>query len=145
MRATTRAMRTATWKWNLMLNRLLRITARKSYTNWVEQDLRCNPSGCRSGLSLQHHPPRSQGTLYIEQPHQATKSHQELRAQLSWTLFEMTLQSTTQNTHHDQNSVRLKFPFMIYKNCVPIAVIASRTYMSIMELFDEYPAPFSVR
>jgi len=32
---------------------------------------------------------------------------------------------------------------MIYANCGAIAVIASMTYMTIMELFDEYPAPFS--
>ena len=31
---------------------------------------------------------------------------------------------------------------MIYANCGAIAVIASTTYMTIMELFDEYPAPF---
>jgi len=35
------------------------------------------------------------------------------------------------------------FPFMTYANCGAIAVIASTTYMTIMELFDEYPAPFS--
>ena len=28
-------------------------------------------------------------------------------------------------------------------NCGAIAVITSATYMTIMELFDEYPAPFS--
>ena len=28
-------------------------------------------------------------------------------------------------------------------NCGAIAVIVSMTYMTIMELFDEYPAPFS--
>ena len=32
---------------------------------------------------------------------------------------------------------------MIYANCGAIAVIASTTYITIMELFDEYPAPFS--
>ena len=32
---------------------------------------------------------------------------------------------------------------MIYANCGAIAVIASTTYMTIMELFDECPAPFS--
>jgi len=32
---------------------------------------------------------------------------------------------------------------MIHANCGAIAVIASMTYMTIMELFDEYPAPFS--
>ena len=33
---------------------------------------------------------------------------------------------------------------MIYANCGAIAVIESTTYMTIMELFDEYPAPFSL-
>jgi len=33
--------------------------------------------------------------------------------------------------------------FKIYANCGAIAVIASMTYMTVMELFDEYPAPFS--
>jgi len=32
---------------------------------------------------------------------------------------------------------------MIYANCGAIAVIASMTYMTIMEFFDECPAPFS--
>ena len=32
----------------------------------------------------------------------------------------------------------------LYANCGAIAVIASTTYMTIMELFDEYPAPFSL-
>ena len=32
---------------------------------------------------------------------------------------------------------------MIHANCGAIAVIASTTYMTIVELFDEYPAPFS--
>jgi len=32
---------------------------------------------------------------------------------------------------------------VIFANCGAIAVIASMTYMTIMELFDEYPAPFS--
>jgi len=32
---------------------------------------------------------------------------------------------------------------VIYANCGAIAVIASTTYMTIMELFDEYSAPFS--
>jgi len=32
---------------------------------------------------------------------------------------------------------------MVYANCGAIAVIASMTYMTIMELFDEYPTPFS--
>jgi len=32
---------------------------------------------------------------------------------------------------------------MIYANCGAIAVIANIPYMTIMELFDEYPAPFS--
>jgi len=32
---------------------------------------------------------------------------------------------------------------MIYANCGAIAVIASTTYMTRVELFDEYPAPFS--
>ena len=31
----------------------------------------------------------------------------------------------------------------MYANCGAIAVIASTTYMTIMELFDEYPAPIS--
>ena len=31
----------------------------------------------------------------------------------------------------------------IYANCGSIAVIASMTYMTIVDLFDEYPAPFS--
>jgi len=35
------------------------------------------------------------------------------------------------------------FVFKIYANCGAIAVIASMTYMTVMELFDEYPAPFS--
>jgi len=33
---------------------------------------------------------------------------------------------------------------VIFANCGAIAVIASMTYMTIMELFDEYPAPFSL-
>ena len=33
--------------------------------------------------------------------------------------------------------------FMIYANCGAIAVITSTTYMTIVELFDEYSAPFS--
>jgi len=33
--------------------------------------------------------------------------------------------------------------FIIYANCGAIAVIARTTYMTIMELFDEYPPPFS--
>ena len=32
---------------------------------------------------------------------------------------------------------------IIYANCGAIAVITSTTYMTIMELFNEYPAPFS--
>ena len=32
---------------------------------------------------------------------------------------------------------------MIYANCGAIAVIASMTYMTIVELLDEYPLPFS--
>ena len=32
---------------------------------------------------------------------------------------------------------------MIYANCGAIAVITSMTYMTIVELFDEYSAPFS--
>ena len=32
---------------------------------------------------------------------------------------------------------------MVYANCGAIAVIARMTYMTIMELFDEYPVPFS--
>ena len=32
---------------------------------------------------------------------------------------------------------------MIYANCGAIAAIASMTYMTIVELFGEYPAPFS--
>ena len=32
---------------------------------------------------------------------------------------------------------------MIYANCGAIAVITSTTYMIIVELFDEYSAPFS--
>jgi len=32
---------------------------------------------------------------------------------------------------------------MLYANCGAIAVIASTTYVTIMELFDEYLAPFS--
>ena len=32
---------------------------------------------------------------------------------------------------------------MIHANCGAIAVFASTTYMTIVELFDEYPAPFS--
>ena len=32
---------------------------------------------------------------------------------------------------------------MIYANCGAIAVIASTTYMTIMEFFDECPIPFS--
>ena len=32
---------------------------------------------------------------------------------------------------------------MTYANCGTIAVIASMTYMTIVELFDEYPTPFS--
>ena len=39
--------------------------------------------------------------------------------------------------------VRLKFSVMIYANCGAIAVITSMTYMTIVELFDEYSAPFS--
>ena len=31
---------------------------------------------------------------------------------------------------------------MIYANCGAIAVITSMTYMTIVELFDEYSAPF---
>ena len=31
---------------------------------------------------------------------------------------------------------------MIHANCGAIAVIASTTYMTVVELFDEYPAPF---
>ena len=31
----------------------------------------------------------------------------------------------------------------LFANCGAIVVIASMTYMTIMELFDEYPAPFS--
>ena len=36
-----------------------------------------------------------------------------------------------------------RFLFMIYANCGAIAVITSTTYMTIMELFDEFSAPFS--
>ena len=32
---------------------------------------------------------------------------------------------------------------MIYANCGAIAVIVSTTCMTIVELFDEYPSPFS--
>jgi len=32
---------------------------------------------------------------------------------------------------------------MLHANCGAIAVIASTTYMTSVELFDEYPAPFS--
>jgi len=32
---------------------------------------------------------------------------------------------------------------MTYANCGAIAVIASMTYMTIVELFDEYSTPFS--
>ena len=32
---------------------------------------------------------------------------------------------------------------MIHANCRAVAVIASMTYITIVELFDEYPAPFS--
>jgi len=32
---------------------------------------------------------------------------------------------------------------MIYANCGAIVVITSTTYMTIVELFDEYSAPFS--
>jgi len=32
---------------------------------------------------------------------------------------------------------------MTYANCGAIAVITSMTYMTIVELFDEYPTPFS--
>ena len=32
---------------------------------------------------------------------------------------------------------------MKYANCGAIAVIVSTTYMTIVELFDEYPLPFS--
>jgi len=32
---------------------------------------------------------------------------------------------------------------VIYANCGAIAVIASTTYMTIMEFFDKCPAPFS--
>ena len=32
---------------------------------------------------------------------------------------------------------------MIYTNCGVIAVITSTTYMTIVELFDEFSAPFS--
>ena len=35
------------------------------------------------------------------------------------------------------------FLLVIYANCGAIAVIASTTYMTVMELFDEYLAPFS--
>ena len=31
---------------------------------------------------------------------------------------------------------------MIYANCGAIAVITSTTYMTIVEVFDEYSAPF---
>jgi len=43
-------------------------------------------------------------------------------------------------------TVLLKFSVhdtYVYANCGAIEVIASTTYMTIMELFDEYPAPFS--
>jgi len=42
-------------------------------------------------------------------------------------------------------TVRPKFLFMIYANCGAIAVITSMTYMymTVVELFDEYSAPFS--
>jgi len=40
-------------------------------------------------------------------------------------------------------TVRMKFSVMIYANCEAIAVITSTTYMTIVELFDEYSAPFS--
>ena len=32
---------------------------------------------------------------------------------------------------------------MIYRNCGAVTVIASMTYMAIVELFNEYPTPFS--
>ena len=35
------------------------------------------------------------------------------------------------------------FLFMMYANCGAIAVITSTTYMTIVELFGEYSAPFS--
>ena len=38
---------------------------------------------------------------------------------------------------------RLKFSVHDMCNCGAIAVITSATYMTIMELFDEYPGPFS--
>jgi len=32
---------------------------------------------------------------------------------------------------------------MMYTDCGALADIESTTYMTVMELFDEYPAPFS--
>jgi len=34
-------------------------------------------------------------------------------------------------------------PIAVHDNCGAIAVIASMTYMTMVELFDKYPAPFS--
>ena len=44
---------------------------------------------------------------------------------------------------YPQNITVRSFLFMIYVNCGAIAVITSTTYTIIMELFDEYYAPFS--
>ena len=33
---------------------------------------------------------------------------------------------------------------MLYANCGAVAVNASKTYITIVELFDEYPLPFSL-
>ena len=42
--------------------------------------------------------------------------------------------------------VRLKFSVQDnYANCGAIAVITSMTYMTILELFDEYFPPFPLR
>jgi len=40
---------------------------------------------------------------------------------------------------------RLKFSVHDYANCGAIAVIISMAYMTIVELFDEHSAPFSLR
>ena len=44
------------------------------------------------------------------------------------------------SSEHNRSTVRLKFSVHDNANCGTIAVIAS---MTIMELFDEYPTPFS--
>ena len=44
---------------------------------------------------------------------------------------------------YPQNITVRSFLFMIYANCGAIAVITSTTYMTIVELFDEYSAPYS--